>query len=461
MSLEKKVNFQTKLYVWSILLEPMLFFVLMSQEVSGIALNISRILQFFVLARLFIFITGFSKSTYAYFNITSPLSPVLRKYTYYLIYLLIVSILGLLMGRYNFHEVVIEHKSFMSAINLMQYRPMWEFVILGFQFFYFIILAPYFLKSDLSIRYFFRMFSVLFFTNLLVGWIDFILVGGFNFDLVIRHIADFGSPGGNVGFRFHGFCGEPRDAFVYLLAAMLIFSIKSQYESSGVRNIKYLNLLIILTMIMTQSMSGIIGIIIGSILVIIFTFSRMSQKQILRQLFLLIGISLLIIVNINYSDRLGIYANQFQHILNLFENDNSFMPYEVMVQFNNIYPVIVLYREVINYNFFPILFGSGIGSVGSVLFETDLWEGFVNPNSQIIRLIYENGLIGLSLYIFSVMRIYLYTTTWIAKERLTSMLWIFLFLLGSYLAHRSSLLLICLGLLLAVSKLKKIQNNEI
>lgn len=457
MSLEKKVNFQTKLYIWSILLEPMLYFVLMSQNVSGIGLNIGRILQFFVLARFFI--TAFSRSTYAYINLTSPLSPALRKYTYYLMYVLIVSIFGLLIGRYNYHGVVIKNESFFSFINLPQYRPVWEFVILGFQFFYFIILAPYFLKSDLSLRYFFRMFSILFFINLLIGWIDFILVGGFNYDLIIRHIADYGSTGGNVGFRFHGFCGEPRDAFVYLLAAMFIFSIKSQYESSGVTNNKYLNLLIILTMLMTQSMSGVIGIIIGSILIIIF--SRSSQKQIPILLFFLIGISLLIIENINSSYRLSQYINQFQHLLNLFENDSSYMPYELMVQFNNIYPVIVLYRDVINYNFLPVLFGSGIGSVGSVLSETGIWNGFVNPNSQIIRLIYENGLIGFSLYIFSVKRIYSFTTTWIAKERLIFVLWIFLFFLGSYLAHRSSLLLICLGLLLAVSKCKKIQKNEV
>ena len=94
---EFRVNFISKLYVWSVVFETLLFFILVSQNVSGVGGNLSRVLQFGVILALLIkaLLTPLKK-----IQILNPFSIYFRWYFIYFCFIIFSLIFGIFSGAY-------------------------------------------------------------------------------------------------------------------------------------------------------------------------------------------------------------------------------------------------------------------------------------------------------------------------------------------------------------------------
>ena len=121
---------------------------------------------------------------------------------------------------------------------------------------------------------------------------------------------------------------------------------------------------------------------------------------------------------------------------------------------NNIYPVWHIWLEVKEFNFFHLFFGNGFGSA-SVINNYYLNElAVINPNSSLIRMIYENGIIGIILFVFVFLKPL--KILCVDKKLLNKLVFLMLMMLGMYFAHRSASLYIFLGIAITVYKRKSI-----
>ena len=79
----------------------------------------------------------------------------------------------------------------------------------------------------------------------------------------------------NVGARYHGLAGEPRQAVPYLALGLAIFHLQHFFE--GKKSNNWWIIAIIIVMILTQSASGILGIIAFITLYIIYNLINLRQ----------------------------------------------------------------------------------------------------------------------------------------------------------------------------------------
>ena len=209
----------------------------------------------------------------------------------------------------------------------------------------------------------------------------------------------------------------------------------------------YILSLVVVSLIATASMSGMFGLLLGSVLVVMFGHTEFKVKYLLYSLLYIIVVVLLVSIAVQYIDRLNLYWQYLDVVIGLVDNPYQRPPTQVFVLYNNIYPVIKLYNQVLEWNLWQFVFGSGLGSSGFANSELGLWDTFVNPNSQITRIIYEYGLMGAVLFIASIRMMTLsFTKNWLASDRKIIVV-LMMVLVGCYLAHRSTVLMICLGML--------------
>ena len=124
---------------------------------------------------------------------------------------------------------------------------------------------------------------------------------------------------------------------------------------------------------------------------------------------------------------------------------------------NELYPIWHRWIEVKELNIFPLIFGTGLGStsvINSFYFDLHKSEsvGIINPNANIIRVIYEVGILGTLIYIaafiFPIKRFFL------PRGIIFKFIICMLLIIGSNLAHRSMTSFLFLGLLLQVINIK-------
>ena len=210
----KKLNLTAKIYVWSVVFETLLFFILVGQEVSLVGGNLSRILQFIVIVSLIVKTSLKSSSEIRVFN---PFSQYFKWYFIYFFFILIAFLYGYFSGAY-----VGKEDNFSSNVL----RPGFEYFISLYYFVYFAVLPIFILRSEEGINYFFRIFFFMFFLSLFLGIIDFLLVYMAGYEFIPRHLSDMR----HVGIRFHGIAGEPRDAFVHLFFGLCLLFLKETWD---------------------------------------------------------------------------------------------------------------------------------------------------------------------------------------------------------------------------------------
>jgi hypothetical protein len=442
-----KPRLVTKIYIWSLIVEPLLYFVIASGgQATGIPFSLSRLLQIMVLLSILGKLIG---SRVPLLKVKMELISFNNYFLAYLIILIVSSLLGLfLFGSYklNINEELIKTEESAPFLKSKYMRPVYDLFLLIYYYFYFIILAPYFLKNKEAIRYFFSIFiSVLYFV-LLAGFVDLASVIVTDEALIKRHFGE----STDVGFRFHSIAGEPRDAFVYLAFGFCLISV-SEYFFSRLRNKRQLVIIIIAAMILTQSASGILGFLIGGILTLAYFLMKKNIRA-FYFLFLFLIISAIAIYLVSFSPHLQLYPEEFSSLYDQLKNGGE-LPFILLAQSVNFLPFWGLYNKLLDFNLYQFLFGSGLSSVAyyNVNYIGDY--SYSNPNSQLTRLIFDGGIIGFLLYMyFLVANPISFFEKRFYKVNYFGLISFFIFT-GAALSHRSLAPFIFLGVVSAVLRL--------
>ena len=425
---EGKLNLTSKIYVWSVVFETLLFFVLVSQDVSFIGGNLSRILQFCVLLSL---ITKASFIPLTQLRVFNPYSHYFRWYFIYFFFILIALLNGYASGAY-----VGKTESF--SANIL--RPGFEHFIAIYYFVYFAVLPVFLLRSEEGINYFFKIFFFMFFLSLFLGIIDYLLVLLIGYELIPRHLSDMR----HVGIRFHGIAGEPRDAFVHLFFGFSLLFLREKW--SGKKFNRIWVPIIFLAALLTQSTSGILGLVMAGALILIFQIPRMKIRSIFILLTSFAVISSAVAYSVMSSARIQIYIEAAPIAIEALETGLE-LPAVIMAQITNIYPIWIRWVEFTELNLLPLFIGTGLGTT-SILNGYILTEGgILNPHANIIRVFFESGIIGTLLFIAAFINPLLKFVKSVPSYNLVTLMFL---MLGISFGHRSSAVFTFLGLVILV-----------
>jgi len=440
-----KIPLISKVYVWSVVFEPLLFFIMWDQWTAGIGGNISRILQGLVIISLIL--KYFIKpSGLRIINFANPL------YRNYGIYLGIAIFAGLVGGLSGAYQVSVpystsEQSYFASLLNSPAFRPVFEYIIAIYYFIYFVVLPRYMLKTESAVFYFFRVFKTMFIISLVVGMVNLAFaISGIR--LVPRHIADWAYGGVYAGGRFHGLAGEPRDAFVYLFLGIAVINLEAYVKGQSLS--KFWIVTVISAAVLTQSASGLIGIAVFCVLLGTYGLNyAMNVRTFPLLLAILILTPVLIYGSIISSERFLQYLKSTSDLWYLLESGGE-LPYLMLQQSTNIYPLYDLTVKARELNILPIIIGSGFGSSSAISNHYAPFAGqMLNPNSQLVRSLFESGVVGTFFLIMS----FFYPVKQLTKYIIIKDRFIFitltLLLIGCFMGHRNAAPFIYLGTFLA------------
>lgn len=434
----------SRLYIWSIVFQPLLFFILFQRELFGVPGNLSRILQILVIIGLILrFLARFIDSKSHEVRIANFTSPLYINFLAYFVLLIFAGLIGLVSGAYDLPAAYQQGEAlsgFSSMLNSAEVRPLFEYVIAAYYFIYFSILPKYILKTEKDIIRFFTFFKALFIISFVIGVVDFAFAA-FNVDLISRQIMD----GVNVGMRYHGLAGEPRQAVGYLALGLAIFHLQAFFE--GKKLSRWWMAAIITAILLTQSSSAMLGIIAFLGLYIIFNLGNFRKFLIICLASPLV-IFLLYVIIIN-SDRINLYVESTHDLWSILESGGE-LPYLMKIQLDSIYPLYDLTVKFRDFDFLPIFIGSGLGSasvVNNVYVDTIF--GTSNPNSQFVRILYESGLIGMLFFILAFIYPVKYLSKGINDKTQHQFIIYTLLLVGCMFGVRSVVAYIYLGIFIA------------
>ena len=279
-----------------------------------------------------------------------------------------------------------------------------------------------------------------------------------NYDLICRHLMDrsdmYDDGCIGVGYRFHSFLGEPRDAFVFLSYALALYGLLLVFEKN--RNFSFLYILLLISiMALTQSASGLVGLIIGFI--IVFMFGDFYKYKNIIYLNLLIILFILTVTFIVYTDtRLNLYIQEAKNLFVYLEN--RIITDLILIQSNDIIPMWMYIKQLINLDLFHVLFGSGSGSASFTTNEYLAVEQFINkPRSNLVRVLFASGLIGMFFYLKFLIHPLKILVSEIDSKYKTYFLYSSFIFYGCTFGHRSLLGFIFVGIIVTilVNKLHK------
>ena len=449
-SSDKDANFGfiEKIFVWSLVFEPMIFFVVLSNSSIGISGNISRLLQIFVLLMLLL-----RALSIGYYNIKIPnlFYSAYKWYFLYIIFAVISLIFGALTGAYDPNltskTLADTYSGFTILLSGSLLRPFIELIILIYNFIYLVILPQYLLRSKKGINYFFNIFFFVFFSSFFIGIIDLLLLYVFDYEWIPRTIADWS----HVGDRYHGLAGEPRDAFVYTILGMTLLFVRDYWQETKINKIWYL--IFFLCLLLTKSFSGYVSFAIILVLLFVYLLPATKIKYSLPIFITCLITFPIVIYAILNTPRTLRYIESAPELLDIFINNRNISEYW-LTQIVNLYPIWIRFTNLIELNFLPILIGTGLGSssvLNSIFFESK--GGNFNPHAWIIRLIFEGGLIGILIFIQSFLGP---IKKLITSEKVKMILIIsILSVLGASMGHRSSSIYIFFGITYLVFNYKK------
>ncbi len=449
-----KIPFYVKIFTLSIVFEPLLFFIIGDQSYTGVALNIGRVLQFLTIILFLINNMKIKK-----INIEN------YKYFYFFLYF-VLSIIAILIGYSQgvFNNIPKYDEDYASGffarvIKSDVFRPFFEYFILLYNFSYFVILPQFIYKNNTEVKFFYTVFKWTFFICLALGFFDLFIQFTTGLELLPRDMSERRT----VGFRFHGIAGEPRDAFVYLIFSLgiLMFSNYLIFKKEINKKIVYIT---ILAALLTQSVSGLFGIFIGFILFSISLIKKISFNRLILIFSIFIFFAIIVYLSFLSSDRIQDYAKVFENFYQILESGEEIPPL-IAPQMVNIFPIWDLYKKLTNWNLLPFLFGNGFGSASAINLKlgNGFWGSLSNPHSQLIRLIYESGLIGTSIYIIS----FISPVTKILSRRIDipkkikqNFVFFTFLIVGLNLGQRSTTIYIYLGIFIMLFNMFKNRLNH-
>jgi O-antigen ligase len=236
---------------------------------------------------------------------------------------------------------------------------------------------------------------------------------------------------------------------VYLLSSYCILYVANQFININFK--KELIAVVILCALLTQSVSGFIGIAIFACMSIVNMIINGKPAKTLFFGFVLYTFVAVFWLAIPYVERFSMYYEAFGDIWHVLLSEEP-VGIIAATQINNIYPIFVRIREISTLDILPALIGEGLGSSSLVNNKMPGMEEFAifNPHSQLIRLVFESGLIGTYLYLAAFFYPMARYTNHFDKNTKQQILFATMLVLALALAQRTSLHYIYLGIMSAV-----------
>lgn len=435
-----KVSLLSQIYIFSLIFESLLFFIIGSQTTTGFSITIGKILQFIVFLFLIIELTGHRGDL----RIVNIRHHFYRYFAVFFLLAILAAVIGIINGGYTLHtqyNATYADTILARIVRSSSFRPALEYMIILYYFVYFVVLSKYLIPNKTALFFFFKYFKLAFLACLVLGFLDLVFqLGGIY--ILPRDMWE----GRMVGFRFHGLAGEPRDAFVYLFFAFGLMNLREYWLRNTFLDKKWF-IVTVIAALLTQSGSGLIGIVFAVAIFMLNNLGVITLKKIMVILGVLIFSVGVIGISIYTSQRLQDYLEVSSVVLDTLKAGDAPPPL-FAPQMVNIFPIWDLFTKVVNGNFLPVLFGSGFGSASVVNnnMGKSLWNELTNPHSQLIRLLYECGLIGTAIYIKSFIFPIKRMTSILPKSVKQNFLILTIVLVGLNLSHRSTTMFIYLGI---------------
>lgn len=409
--------------------EPLLFFVFTySDNFLGVSLSISRILQvlvLFLLALSFIIKLSGNKKII----VENNFFPENKYLVLYFVLLFLASFFGIVNGSYNLPAQTNLFDTGKAHPYLM--RSVFEYIIIIFNIFYFVILPRNLIKTKIDFDYLFSVFKFFLITTIIIGYADYVLTRLEIIDLVARHIRD----GVGIGGRFHGLAGEPRQAAVHMVFNISMYILYCQYFEVKIKI--WVMFLILLSLILTTSMSLFIGVLVFSIFLIIFKIIKLKYILIL----------LAIITSMLSIDNVQNYKNNLMYVWQILEVKEE-LPYFLRILRGEIYPIYDIIKKIQNFELVTVFFGNGPGSASAINnFYIGDYLSARNPNSQLVRSLSDSGILGTLVFVISMVWPIKYFTRNTDKKTRNLYIISMLMVLSVTFAVRSSVVFMYLGIL--------------
>jgi hypothetical protein len=336
-----------------------------------------------------------------------------------------------------------------QALRGLYTRPFFEVAILLYYFLYFVVLPKYMIRSQAEFAYLFKWLIRVLYFMLFVGFLDLVLqLCGWGY--IPKHMIE--TEFGYVGFRFHALLGEPRDAFPYLLFGLAVIYLRREL-APNTRVPLALVAAVVLAGLCTQSGSAAVGLALGAVGVLIYFSVKSFRKLVLGFLVVAVVLALAGLL-VSFSPRLLLYVETFSD-LSATLNAGERLPYLSAIQAPNFLPFWQMWSNLKELNLVPVMFGSGIGTTSivnnnlSAVFIEDATPELINPHTQITRVVFESGVVGLLIYV----KIFLYPVRKLIRtipRYRDSIVITFLLLLGASLSHRSTTIFVYLGIVISL-----------
>lgn len=438
-----EISIPTKLFCFSLAVEPLMFFVLTDPHQTGSSFTLSRLLQILIGIYFVAFVVK------KRIIIPNP------SYKFYILYsrYIVVGLFSSVLGAAFFGSYVLSSSSDNTDVSTVAAqilrgpysRPFIEVLISVYYFVYFVVVPRYVLKTTVELKYIIDLIINFFKFSLAFGILDVVqhLVTGVNF--IPRHLVD--SAYVELGTRYHGIAGEPRDAFPYLVFGLAMCFLRSALFQQ-VSPSKAVIFFTALALLLTQSASGIIGVGFALCIYIItelkLNFVRLAK--IFGIFTIIISIAIITVIN---TDRLFDYIVAAEGLYDVLKAKDELHPM-MLAQSSNIFPLwqILLYLK--DFNLLPVIFGSGFGSASFINNNLGGTMELINPQSNAVRLFFEVGILGFWLYLASQLLLIRRLKTILGPTCGQKFYYLAILLTGICLGHRSTTIFILCGIALAI-----------
>ena len=487
-------------YALAIFFAPFDFFMFNERNLLGISPTFSK---FFQLMTYIVIIISLIIN-YKYIKIQSFLNllKLHKVFLFFVVVSIISTIVGLLNDSYN---TKMEDFPDISSINDLSqlkffFRPILEIFIEVHKYLFFIILAPLILSNEKRMGLIFKIFFIIFISNLIIAFIDYALTY-YHYEFIPRHLVDWK----HVGNRLHGFFGEPRDAYVGLVFSLsFIFIYNEHYKSK--KPSYFWAVLFTLSLFFTNSTSGLLGSFV--FVTGLFLYAMIKPKEVYLnpqiRMWLLIIFTLIILYFV-FSVRFQFYFIQLlKFVINLLEEGKAIDQTNFIISFLksfqdfferltlpsthadqairyhdskiitdiiptghtksgwglqthqvNLLPLIQLMSRFENIEFWKIIFGTGSNSISFYNNELLKINELSNSHSKFINLLFNYGIFGTFLVIFSLW--YILKSSFLQNSSITkeTQIGVFFVVLCSNFIHDGYFLYLLVGLLIVNNRINK------
>jgi hypothetical protein len=209
--------------------------------------------------------------------------------------------------------------------------------------------------------------------------------------------------------------------------------------------------LIVLAALLTQSASGLIGLIFSSALLLMFFIQKVPLSKVFSVIILSISCISIAFIGAANSKRILRYYDAFLELYDALKTGGEVSP-TLQPVMNNVYPVWQRWVEVLDWNIVPTLMGTGFGSSSVVNNVFIGGNEVINANANVVRAVFDSGVIGTLILIMAfISPIKMFGAP---KGVALKFILLMLLILGAYFAHRSVAPFLFLGVLLVVFKHK-------